>query len=172
MVGDAEVLESEIDCGAGHLDQRILPIARRRVAVEGTAQITPLNENRKFSGLGSRDLSLVLAKLGRDEIEIQRLVELLLIADCGGLLRPLGHGEAVLVERPTAIQSTATETDVVLLAPCEIDERERILLGFHHTEIALHPILEADARFRGAVDNDFLHQRMVDEELRNLLRSN
>ena len=173
VVGDAEVLEPQIDRGSGHLDQRIFPVARRRVAVEGAAQVAPLDEIGEFTLFGGNDLPLVLTEFRRDEIEPEGSVELLLVMDDRWLLGPLNitsGRETVFVERPPAIQRAAAEADIVLLAPGEIDQREGILLGFDHTQIALDAILEPHARFRRAMDDHLLDQGMVDEELGNLCR--
>ena len=148
MVGDAEVLKPEVDRGACHLDQGILPVARRGVAVEGTSQVAPFDQLGQLTGLRCGDLPLVLAKLGRDEIESERLVELLLVMDLrrlSGALGLAGGCEAVFVERPTSVQGAAAETDVVFLASGKIDEGEGKLFGLHHAKVALDPILETDA---------------------------
>ena len=139
------------------------------MAVEGAPQIAPLDEVRELSRLGGGDLTLVLAELGRNKIKPERLVEPLLVTDLGRLLRTLGNREAVFIERPSVIQCAAAEADVVLLASGEIDKRERILLGLHDTQIALDTTLKSDTRFRRAVDDDFLHERMVNEKLGNFL---
>ena len=69
MIGDAQVFQAQFDCCPGHLDQGILSVACRGVAMEGTAQITPLDQVGKFPGLGCSDFPLILTQLGRDEIE-------------------------------------------------------------------------------------------------------
>ena len=56
MVGNAEVFEPEIDRRACHFDQRIFPITRGRVAVEGATQVAPLDEIGQFPCLCGGDL--------------------------------------------------------------------------------------------------------------------
>ena len=139
------------------------------MAVEGAAQIAPLDQFGQFTRLGRRDLSLVLPQLGRNEIEAQRLVELLLVMDLRRLFRTFRDREAVFIERPSAIQRTAAEADIVFLASGEIDERKGELLGLNHPKVALDTILETDARLGRTMDNHLLDQRMMDEKLRDLL---
>ena len=169
MVGDAEVLESQIDRGTGHLKQRVLPVTRRGVAVEGATEIAPLDEVREFPRLGSSDLPLVLAEFGRNKIEIERLVEPLLIANFGWLFSSLGNREAIFVKRPTPVQRPAAKADIVLLATGEIDKREGKFVGLNDTQIALDAVLEANTRFCRAMDDHLLHEGMMDEKIRDLL---
>ena len=71
MIGDAQILEPEIDRGPRHLDQRVLPVAGRGVAVKGAAQIAPLNKIRKCPRFSSGDLPLVLTEFGWDEVQTE-----------------------------------------------------------------------------------------------------
>ena len=169
MIGDAEVLQPQIERGAGHLKQRVLPVARRGMAVEGAPEIAPLDEVREFSRFGGGNLPLILTEFGRNEIEIERLVEPILIQDLGGLFGSLGHAETVFVKGPTPVQRPAAKADIVLLAPGKIDECERELVGLYHTQITLHSALEADTRLGGPANDHLLHKGMMDEEIRDLL---
>ena len=46
VIGDAEILQAELARGGDHFLERVVSVARRRVAMERAAQILPLDQAR------------------------------------------------------------------------------------------------------------------------------
>src|SRR3954469_11585233 len=81
VIGDPEILQTELARGGDHFLERVVSIARRRVAMERAAQILPLDQARQFVLRGRVELAAVLAQLRRNEIEIEGTIQLRLGAN-------------------------------------------------------------------------------------------
>jgi hypothetical protein len=56
----------------------------------------------------------------------------------------------------------------VFLVSGEISERERIFRRVHHSQVALHSRSQSHARFGGSLRDNRFHERMGNEEFRNV----
>ena len=116
MVGDAEVLHSEVLCGLDHLAQSRRTIAGGGMIVKHAAQILELHEPRQFAVLRRFDLAGVLPQFWIDKVEIEGAIQLCLIVDLRyGLRAFFFHSESILVERPAAGKRPLTDGPVVFL---------------------------------------------------------
>src|SRR6266516_1688258 len=97
-----------------------------------------------FRGL---KLTAIFAQLGRNKIEIEGAIKFSFIPHARNLLcrsfpfRFWIRGErreSVFVQGPAAFEGAVTHLDVMLFAPGEIIERERILSRANHAQIALN----------------------------------
>ena len=74
MFGDSEVLQAEGLRGFRHFFERVVPVARHRVAMKRAAQIFVLNSLRQRMFFGGLEFAAVLTQLRRNEIEVERAV--------------------------------------------------------------------------------------------------
>ena len=89
VIGDAEILQAELLRRRGHFLERIVAVARGGVAMESAAQIFRFDQARQRSRGGGLELAAVLAQLRRDVIEIERAIQVRLLANCRDFGRDL-----------------------------------------------------------------------------------
>ena len=110
---------------------------------------------RQRAGQRGLDLAIALSNLGRDPGQAEPLVDI-------GLLRVeqqlagLDDLEALLRQRPTAVQGHAAQRDVVILAAGEVDEVRAPRLGRAHHQVDARAVGHQDARLVGACGHDLV----------------
>ncbi len=87
VIGDPQIFEAEFLRGFGHLFERIVTIARSRVAMKRAAQIFLLDQFRQRVLFGRFELAAVLSQLRRNEIEIDRAIQIGFIAHLWNFLQ-------------------------------------------------------------------------------------
>ena len=164
VVGNAEVFQAQFLRGSGHLGQRTAPVAGAGVVVERAFELLEFDQVRQLIPGRRLELAAVLAQFRLDIIETKQIIDPSLVVDLGNFrCVRLDRRESVFVERPPAVLGQPAQHDVVLLAPGEIHEGERILLVGDNPEVGLQPVLEHDARFCISGGKDALHHRVLTE---------
>ncbi len=93
---------------------------------------------------GGGDLAGVLAKFGRDEVELQLGVNFLFGAT-GDAAFTLQRRQGIFVQRIAHIVGPATQSDVVLLGSGEIEERRAEAFLVEQTHVHLEAAVEGKA---------------------------
>src|SRR5829696_6864449 len=108
VIGDSQVLETEVLGRLSHLAQRTTTVARGGVIVKRTAEVLNLYQLRELMRFRCGKFTVVFTKLRLDVIQIQRTIKFGLIANLRDRLRLdlslLNRSESVFVERPAARQ--------------------------------------------------------------------
>ena len=133
------------------------------MAVEGPVEVGPLDQVGELPLLRGLDLAGILAQLGRDLGQPERLEQLGL-----GLAgdRSAVACQGIFVEREPAGQGPLAHRDVVRLRPGEIVQGERELGVLDPPQVALHAVGQPDARLGRPVGQDRRHLRSVSRTLR------
>ena len=101
------------------------------------------------------EFTAVFAQLRRNEIEIKSAIKSGFVAnarnpDGRSFLSRSGigrsRGEAVFVQRPTALQRATAHLDVMLFAAGEVIQRKRIFSQTNDPQVALDPGTKPDTR--------------------------
>ena len=79
MIGDSQVFHAAGPRSLGHLGERGAAVAPIGVAMKRTGQVSKLDKVRKPAGLGRVDLAGILAQLGRDIRQPERLEDVGLV---------------------------------------------------------------------------------------------
>src|SRR2546430_4310652 len=113
------------------------------------------------------DLVPVLTKLGRDEVHLERGVDLLcgLRGDLLTALLRTDAVEAVLVEEQLSAKSQAAQADVVLLGSGEVEECRSERPRRNDAEIDLKAAVDDDRAFRFATSENALDAGRAREDL-------
>ena len=167
MVGDAKVFEAQLLCGGDHVLQRGAPIAGGGVVVECAAQVGPFDEARQLVFLSRLDLAAILAQLRLHGIESKGPVDVRLLVHLRqwfAQLPTLGGAEAVFVQRPATRQCPRAHPDIVLLAAGEIIQGEREFGARDRPQVALDPVLQADAGLRRPAREHCFNKRVRGEK--------
>ena len=106
-----------------------------------------------------QDLVTALAELGRDPGQADGGVDLLLCAAGQPrrrrrILDGVEPGDTILVDRQTLVTGPATELDIVLLGAGKVLQGGPKRCPWNHPQIDLHAPWTADARLRGAAQQD------------------
>ena len=158
-----EILQPEFLGGFGHFFECIVTVARNRMAMKRAAQIFLLDQFRQRVLFGRFEFAAVLSQLRRNEIEIDRAIQIGFIAHLWNFLQRSflfrfrinwNRSEPVFVERPASLQRAAAHLDVVFLVPGEISKRKRVFRRRDHSQIALHSRTQSHARFGRTLRDD------------------
>ncbi len=154
VFGHRQVLESAPGCRGHHVLETGAAVPRPcRVHVEIAANVALLDEARHPALCGGGDLTDALAQLGRDEDEVQRVVDRLFGAG-GDDLAAVGVGEGVLVEDPAPFDRPLPELDVVCLRAGEVEDRGPVLAGRHDAQVDLEVVVGEHGGLRLAPADD------------------
>ena len=162
MIGDGDVLEPRLARRRGHRPDVVLAVGFGAVHVEVAAQIGEIDEPRERAGRGGVELAAHLAQLGRNPVEAERGVDLLLAL--AGDANLVGDPEqAVLVQLEALADGAVAQRDVVGLRSGEVLQRGAAAVGGDEAQVGLEAALDEDARFRLAVAEHALDQTVLDE---------
>ena len=164
VIGDAKVIEPVVGSCSGHFGERVTTVGGGGVVVEGSAEVLELYQARQRALLRRFDLASVFPELGRNWLQAERAVNVVLGFDRGDLGAVFGGGKTVFVERKSLLQCQSTHRHVVLLAAGKVLERKGKLRGADRTEVALQAGLEPDTRLGIAVGQDFVDLRKLGEK--------
>ena len=136
VVGDDDVLVAA-RLGLGHQPlERQPPVGPVRVGVQVPADVLRGDEVRQTAAERRLDLARVLAQLGRDPRQADRLVDLRLRGAADPLSRPLAE-HPVLRDLEPLLLRDLPEAHVVVLGAGEVLERGAVGLGRDHSKIHL-----------------------------------
>src|ERR1700730_17552806 len=176
MFGNTEIFQSKCLRALRHFFERVMSVARERVAMERAAHIFRLDQFWKAVFFSRFEFAAVLAQLRRNKIEIDRAIELGFIADlrnfdCRSFLARFWvrsqWRETILIKRPAAFESTVPHLDIVLLAASEVVESKWIFRGTDHTQFALNAGAKSHACLGRSLRDDRFDERMFDKEFRD-----
>ncbi len=155
MIGQDDVLVPEASGRARHDLDAVDAIGPVRVGVRVAADVGGGDQVRQRPGQRGLDLAVALPNLRRDPGKAEPLVHI-------GLLRieqqlaGLDDLEALLRQRPAAVQGHAAQRDVVLLAAGEVDEVRAPRLRRANHQVDARAVGHQDARLVGAGRDDLV----------------
>ena len=146
VVGDREVLQAEPDRRLGHLLGGLLAVRQGRVAVQVALRSSSTISSRELAA-GERGLELAaaLAQLGRDPLQPELGVDLLLGRAARGLARRVVE-DPVLGDVQALAHRGLAQGDVVRLGAGEVLEHVAELVGLDDLDVHLHARVGHHAR--------------------------
>ena len=103
-----------------------------------------VDERGQGVGRGGLDLAVVLAQLGRNPVEVEGLVDVLL-GGCGDDGAVVDAGQGVLVEGVAALEGALADGDVVGLGAGEVLERGSVGGLRQEADVDLEAVAEVEA---------------------------
>ena len=163
VFGDGHVFEAALRSRGDHFLQRAPAVSRpRRMDVEITTHIGNLHQVGQVTCGCGLDLADVLAQLGWNELETERLIDRFLGARCD-------HGprarfrQLILVEDPAAVDRALPQGDVVCLRPREVQGGGAERLGRYHPQIDLEVAPRDDRRLRVSASENVTNEGKADK---------
>src|SRR5712691_6187436 len=156
MVGDGNVVVTELPGRFGHFFDRILAVARRGVHLQVALHILEGDQFRKFVVFGGGDFAGVFAQFRRNEIELQFRIDFFL-RPAREELFAFQRGQRVFVERVAHLVGATAQRHVVLFRTGKVQKRRAKIFLFEHSNVDLQAVSQRKADFVFAV-----RQRLVD----------
>ena len=144
MVGDGDVVEAARDGGFGHLADGVAAVGFGGVHVQIAADVAADDELGQRVFGGGFELAAVLAQLGRDVVEVERVVDRL-FGFGGDDLVVFEAEESVLAEGEAALDGALAQGDVVMLGAGEVLQRGAVAGAGEQADVDLQVVAQGEA---------------------------